>query len=173
MLAEEVFLSIGIYHAPIVRTVEPDGSEGIAWFHAGYYPLLDDVVKIGMLYQNRGRSGDEQILHPIVTAQFFTTEGALIKDYDHSLEAAFPGRMDESRYANRDLYKMAFHYMPYTDADGDEGHIPTMSGFSGTEAMFHPNGFISIRFAKAWPMPENEQADANRNDTARILGRLP
>ena len=97
----------------------------------------------------------------------------MIKDYDHSVEAAFARATDDSRYANRDLYKLAFHYTPYANVNGTEGHIPTMGGFSGTRVMFHPNGFISMRFAKAWPMPEDEQADAYRNDAIQIISRLP
>ena len=173
MLEEEVFLPIGIYHAPIVKTVEADGAKGLPWFHAGFYPSLDDIVKIGILYQNLGLSGEVQILHPDVVAQIFTTDGALIKDYDHSLEAAFSATLDEAAKPGKELYKLAFHYVPYTDEDGIEGHIPMMSGFSGTRATFHPNGIISIRFAKAWPLPENEQADVNRSDASDIVNRLP
>ncbi len=173
ILEDEVFLPIGIYHAPIVRTVEPDGSKGSPWFHAGLYPSLDDIVKIGILYQNLGRSGEVQILHPDVVAQIFTTDGALIKDHDHSLETAFSKTVDEAANRNKELYKFGFHYVPYSNDDGTESHAPQMSGFSGTQATFHPNGIMSIRFAKAWPIPENEQADVNRNDTIDIVNRLP
>jgi hypothetical protein len=156
-----------------VRTVEPDGSKGLPWFHAGYYPLLDDVANIGMLYQNLGRSGDEQLLHPLVMAEIFSTEGAVIKDYDPSVDTSFSRETDRSRYANKELYKLAFHYTPYSDVDGTARHIPTMSGHSGTGAMFHPNGIISIRIAKAWPLPDGEQTDPYRNDTIQIISGLP
>lgn len=165
MLEEEVFLPIGIHHAPIVKTVEADGTKGLPWFHAGFYPSLDDIVKIGMLYRNLGRHGELQILHPDVTAQIFNTDGALIKDHDHSLEEAFK--------RGKELYKLGFHYIPYTDDDGIEGHVPMMAGFSGTQATFHPNGIMSIRFAKAWPLPENERADVNSDQTIKLVNRLP
>jgi len=172
MLEEEVFGPIGILHAPIIRTIEPDGSKGLPWFHAGFYPSLDDIVKIGMLYQRRGRFEDTQILHPDVTAEIFTTRGALIKVRDHSLEAAFSISMDESEYKNKELYKMGFHYVPYSKDEGDKGHVPMMAGFSGNHVLFHPNGIISIRFAKAWPLPDDEQADVNHYDTIDVVNRL-
>jgi hypothetical protein len=173
MLEDEVFRPIGIYHAPIIRTVEPDGAKGLAWFHAGFYPLLDDIVKIGTLYQNLGRYGEEQILHPGVIAQIFTTEGALIKDHDHSLETAFSKTVNAATRRNGQLYKFGFHYMPYSNDDGSKGHVPQMAGFSGTQAALHPNGIMSIRFAKAWPLPEAEQGNENLDDTIDIVNRLP
>jgi CubicO group peptidase (beta-lactamase class C family) len=173
MLGKEVFRPIGIYHAPIVRTVESDGSRGLPWFHAGYYPTLDDIAKIGMLYQRLGSVGDQQILHPGVTAELFTPEGGLIKDFDHSLDAAFSRTADLADYAGKEVYKMGVHFSPYVNSEGIKGHIPTMSGFSGTRTMLHPNGLISIRFAKAWPLPDDEQGDVDKNDTIDIVDRLP
>jgi CubicO group peptidase (beta-lactamase class C family) len=173
MLEDEVFRPIAIYHAPIIKTIESDGTKRLPWFHAGFYASLDDIVKIALLYQNRGRFGETPILHPDVTAQIFTTEGALIKDRDHSLEAAFSIDVDESKYKGKELYKFGYHYLPYTDDQGAERHVPAMSGFSGTQAIFHANGIISIRFAKAWPLPSDEQGDVNRHDTIDIIGRLP
>jgi hypothetical protein len=173
MLETEVFRPIGIYHAPIVKTIEPDGREGLPWFHAGYYPTVDDIAKVAILYQNHGRFGDAQILNREVTAGIFTPLGGLIKDYDHSFLAAFSGAADEDDMAGREVYKMGFHYTPYETTEGVKSHIPTMAGFSGTGAMLHPNGFVTIRFAKAWPLPENEEGDLDRNDTIRIIQRLP
>lgn len=173
MIRKEVFRPIGIFHAPIVRTVEPDGSRGLAWFHAGYYPTLDDIAKIGLLYQNLGAAGGEQILHPDVIAEIFTPEGGLIKDLDHSLEAAFSRLTSPADYAGEEVYKMGFHFTPYVSRDASAGHIPTMSGFSGTTAMLHPNGLISIRFAKAWPMPSGSRHDLEKVNTIEIVDRLP
>ncbi len=173
MLEQEVFLPIGVHHAPIVKTQEAVGVKPLPWFHAGFYPSLDDIVKIGTLYQNNGRLGQTQILHAGVTAQIFSTNGALIKTHDHSLETAFSaGPADVAARRGKQLYKMGFHYLPYTNNQGIEDHLPVMAGFSGTQAIFHPNGMIAIRFAKAWPLPENEQANLHLNDTIDILTRL-
>jgi hypothetical protein len=75
--------------------------------------------------------------------------------------------------AGREVYKMGFHYTPYESMEGVKIHIPTMAGFSGTSAMLHPNGFVTVRFAKAWPLPEDEESDLNQNDTIGIIQRLP
>ena len=173
MLEEEVFLPIGIYHAPIVKTVESDGSTGLAWFHAGFYPTLDDLAKIGQLYQNLGHHKGDQILHPEVTAQIFTTQGAFIKNRDHSLEKAFSMGLNNDSEKNQELYKMGFHYVPYTDKNGNQSHVPMMSGFSGNQVIFHPNDIISIRLAKAWPLPDDESAAMGPEKTIEIINSLP
>lgn len=173
MLESEVFHQIGIFHAPIVKTIEPDGREGLPWFHAGYYPTLDDIAKIATLYQNHGRFRGTQILNREITAGILTSQGGLIKDYDHSFLMAFSRTADEGDMAGREVYKMGFHYTPYESMEGLKIHIPTMSGFSGTSAMLHPNGFVTIRFAKAWPLPEDDESDLNQNDTIGIIQRLP
>jgi hypothetical protein len=172
-LEAEVFRPIGIFHAPIVRTIEADPEKSIPWFHAGYYPTLDDIAKISLLYQQHGRYGDEQILHPGVAAQIFTTDGALVKDYDQSLESAFNDAVTEDFIQGKGLYKMGFHYAPFVNDDGTTGHAPTMQGFSETTAILHPNGIVSIRFAKAWPLPDDEQQNEGRKDTMEIVNRLP
>ncbi len=172
-LEAEVFRPIGIFHAPIVRTIEADGVKGIPWFHAGYYPTLDDIAKISLLYQEHGRYGDKQILHSGGVAQIFTTEGALVKDYDHSLESAFNETVPDYFKREKGLYKMGFHYVPFVNDDGTTGHAPAMQGFSSTTAILHPNGIVSIRFAKAWPLPDDEQQNEGRNDTMEIVNRLP
>ena len=172
-LEAEVFRPIGIFHAPIVRTIEADGEKGIPWFHAGYYPTLDDIAKISLLYQQRGHHGGEQILHRGFAAQIFSTKGALVKDYDQSLESAFNVRVSEDFIPGKGLYKTGFHYAPFVNDDGTTGHVPTMHGFSATTAILHPNGIVSIRFAKAWPLPDDEQQNVDREDAIEIINRLP
>lgn len=172
-LETEVFRPIGIFHAPIVHTIEADGEKGIPWFHAGYYPTLDDMAKISLLYQEHGRHGDEQILHPGVAAQIFTTEGTLVKNYDRSLETAFNTTVADDVKRENGLYKMGFHYAPFVNDDGTTGHAPAMQGFSDTSAILHPNGIVSIRFAKAWPLPDDEQQNGGKNDSMDIVNRLP
>jgi len=151
MLEQEVFLPIGIEHAPIVKTQEAAGVKGLPWFHAGFYPSLDDIVKIGILYQNHGRLGQTQILHAGVIAQIFSTDGALIKSHDHSLETAFAtGPVDATARAGKQLYKMGFHYLPYINKQGIEDHLPVMAGFSGTQAIFLSH-VESLQFALPRP----------------------
>jgi len=44
MVLTEVLKPIGIFHAPIMRTIEPDGSKGLPIFGYGLYPNADDVA---------------------------------------------------------------------------------------------------------------------------------
>ncbi|MFQ6004876.1 MAG: hypothetical protein ACE5OQ_05165 [Woeseia sp.] len=173
MIEEEVLRPIGIYHAPIIRTVEPDGAKGLPWFHAGYYPSVDDMAKIATLYQNRGRAGNQQLLHAGVTTEIFTPVGGLIKQYDHSLDAAFSRPTDPAEYTGQEVYKLGFQLLPYTHGDGTAGHAPTMLGHQGVLAILHANGMTSLRFAKAWPLPEDFAGDPYETDTIDIVNRLP
>ena len=68
MVQAEVFTPIGIYQAPTVRTREAGGRDGLVWCNAGYYPTLDDLAKIALLYQARGAHGGVQTLNRELTA---------------------------------------------------------------------------------------------------------
>jgi hypothetical protein len=50
MVQTEIFTPIGIHQTPIVKTRESGGRDGLLWCNAGYYPTLDDLAKIAMLY---------------------------------------------------------------------------------------------------------------------------
>ena len=68
MVKTEVLTPIGIHQAPAVRTREAGGRDGLVWCNAGYYPTLDDLAKIALLYQARGAHGGAQILNRELTA---------------------------------------------------------------------------------------------------------
>ena len=88
MLQQEVFQPIGIAHAPAVRTREPGDRDGPVWFNAGYYPTLDDLAKIALLFQDEGRHGGKQLLHRELTRQLLAAHGAIDKKGDGSVAAA-------------------------------------------------------------------------------------
>lgn len=100
MLKAEVFVPNRIHHAPINRTVEPDGARGhpiMAW---GWFPTLGDLAKLARLLHHRGVRANEQILHAGKTAELFSTQGALPQGKQlRAWRAALPG----------------FHYFPYRD----------------------------------------------------------
>lgn len=155
MLQSEVFEPIGIAHAPVVRTRETRGRRGIPWFNAGYYPTLDDLAKVALLYQSRGAHGGEQILHRRLTEDLLAARGALPKRGDLSLgnEASAVGNEAEG-----ELYKMGFHFRPYVGARGKPYHLPTMWGAGESEVTLYPNGLVSIVIAKALELPAGETA---------------
>ena len=152
MLRSEVFEPIGIAHAPVVRTREARNRRGLPWFNAGYYPTLDDLAKIALLYQSRGAYGGEQILHRGLTDDLLAGRGALPKRGDLSL-----GGMD----ADGELYKMGFHFRPYVGARGKRYYLPTMWGAGESEVILYPNGVVSIVIAKALELAPGETATSD------------
>jgi CubicO group peptidase (beta-lactamase class C family) len=169
MLRTEVFEPIGIAHAPIVRTREPSGRRGVPWLNAGYYPTLDDLAKIALLFQRQGAFGGEQILHRSLTEDLLTAQGALPKRGDLSRGGRSAGVND----AEGELYKMGFHFRPYVDACGKRYYLPTMWGAGESEVVLYPNGSISIVIAKALELPPGETGRSDAGpETVRAVERL-
>lgn len=170
MLQREVFEPIGIAHAPVVRTREAGGRRGIPWLNAGYYPTLDDIAKIALIYQRRGAYGGEQILHRGLTEDLLTAREALPKRGDLSLG----GRASSAANADvGELYKMGFHFRPYIGASGKQYYLPTMWGAGESEVILYPNGLVSIVIAKALELAPGETAISDRGpETARAVESL-
>jgi CubicO group peptidase (beta-lactamase class C family) len=170
MLRSEVFEPIGIAHAPAVRTREPKGRRGIPWLNAGYYPTLDDLAKIALLYQSLGAHGGQQILHRGLTEELLSARDAIPKQADLSLGRREGGGTNG---AAGELYKMGFHFRPYVGAAGRQYHLPTMWGAGDSEVTLYPNGLISIVIAKALELPAGESAKSDAGpETARAVERL-
>jgi CubicO group peptidase (beta-lactamase class C family) len=170
MLLEEVFAPIGIAHAPAIRTREPGGSRGVPWFNAGYYPSLDDLAKIALLYQNEGKWEGQQILHPKLTQQLLASHGALSK----AGNAPLAGRIGSEDVGEVSLYKMGFHFTPYVgSASGRRYYLPTMWGSGESEVILYPGRRVSICVAKAAQLPAGETAsEGDRQATLRAVDRF-
>jgi hypothetical protein len=168
MLRSEVFAPIGIRHAPALRTEEPDGKRGVVLFNAGFYPTLEDLARIAMLYQNLGAYGGQQILHRELTADLLAARGALRKDGDASIQPASPEN------ENALFYKMGFHFVPYVETTGHRLlHLPTMEGAGENEVTLYPNGIVSIIMADALRLAEGERAKSDAGpETIRAVERL-
>jgi hypothetical protein len=165
ILQKEVFQPIGIAQAPAVRTREASGRDGPVWFNAGYYPTLDDLAKIALLYEDRGAHGGRQILHRDLTAQLMAAQGAIDKDGDASAGSA--ARNPNAPAAN--LYKMGFHYTPFVGSrTKTRQYLPTMSGFGDNEVILFPGRTVAIRSAKATEKSASGDADA----TPRAVDRM-
>jgi hypothetical protein len=137
VVMEEVYRPIGLYHAPMMRTVEPDGSRGISQFWVGLYPTVDDVAKVAMLLRDGGRHQGRQLLHA----------GKLAEALRKSETAGLP--TGEFNDYGQGAYHMSFWSMPYPGPDGDPIQIPYMSGFGGNRVILNPNGIITFQFADA------------------------
>jgi hypothetical protein len=157
MLCEEVFAPIGISAAPATRTREPGGQRGLIWFNAGYFPTLDDIAKIALLYQNRGEWGGRQILHRDLTTELLAARGALSKSGGAPISSAgVADLLPEAFVAGKPThYRMGFHFTPYYNRDSRKvDHLPTMWGSGESEVILYPNGLVSIRIGKAGSMDE-------------------
>jgi hypothetical protein len=137
MVLEEVYRPIGIYHSPIMRTIEPDGSRGIPQLWIGLYPNVDDVTKVAILLQNGGQHQGQQLLHA----------GKLAEALRQTDVTGLPS--GEFNDYGEGAYHMSFWSMPYRSTAGDLFQIPYMSGFGGNRIIFNPNGIITFQFADA------------------------
>ena len=145
MVQTEVLEPIGIHHAPAVRTLEPDGNDGVVWCNAGYYPTLDDLAKIALLYQAHGEHAGVQILNREITTDLLAGRNALEKRADASLG---PG-IDTADETEEARYLMGFHFIRYVSAKGKVHYLPSMHGSGDNELIVYPNGMISLVMAKA------------------------
>jgi CubicO group peptidase (beta-lactamase class C family) len=165
MLQAEVLAPIGVYHLPAVRTREAEG-RGYLWANAGYYPTVDDLAKIALLYQRRGEWGGRQLLHRELTDDVLAARGALEKAGDAVRPSSARG--PQARY------RLGFHYEPYVSArDGHGYEVPTMQGSGENLVVLAPNGLIAIRTAKASGLPSGTLIDSDdRDETLRVMERL-
>jgi CubicO group peptidase (beta-lactamase class C family) len=170
MLRKEVLEPIGIAHAPTVRTREAGGRDGPAWFSAGYYPTLDDLAKIALLYLDHGQHDGKQILHRELTTQLMAATGALKEDISGSA-----GRVaTDSQDTPPMLYEMGFHFRPFVGSRSQTRlYLPAMTGFGENEVVLFPNHIVAIRTAKVAEVPAGEQAASDDADaTLRAVDRL-
>lgn len=145
-LQTEIFTRIGIHHVPAVRSREPGDREGLLWCNAGYYPTLDDLAKISMLYEDRGEHAGVQLLNRELTTELLAHKDAIVKNADASLGPIAAPLAESSEDG---LYKMGFHFLRYANAVGAVEYLPSMHGSGDNEVILYPNRTISIVMAKA------------------------
>jgi hypothetical protein len=170
MLIEEVFRPIGILHAPAVRTREAPDRDGLVWFNAGFYPSLDDLAKIALLYQQRGAHAGRQLLHRELTTDLLAARDAIRKDGDSSVTRTAP----ESAADRTEFYEMGFHFVPYVGSKSHRRHdLPTMSGFGENEVTLYPNQMISIVMGNAARFSPGDQIKSEKGpQTIQAVDRL-
>jgi hypothetical protein len=154
-LSAEVLRPIGIFHSPAVRTREAGGKRGHVWFNAGYYPTLEELARVALLYQKCGAWHGEQLLHRGLTEELLTGSGALAKNGGERRVGA-----DRQRAAARgELYRMGFHFAARQGGPSSPHlHLPSMRGSGENEVILYPNQQILLRIAKAAQLPEGERA---------------
>jgi CubicO group peptidase (beta-lactamase class C family) len=134
MVTDEVYRPIGILHAPMMHTVEPDGNGGIPILGYGLTPTIDDLAKLVNLLQARGQHHGTQILSAakIDEALRRTATG---------LSTRVPSRFGDQRY------HLSFWSLPYRTALGCNFHVPYMWGYGGNFVVLLPNFVSAFRFA--------------------------
>lgn len=139
MVVNEVYKPIGIAHAPMMHTIESDGSRGIPFMDVGLYPTADDAAKIATLFQNGGSFNGQQLLSANLTAT------ALYRTTNQGLRgsAVYDNGFGESRYL------MSFWSLPWSDGAGCDVRIPYMNGAGGNLVALLPNGVSVFRFTHA------------------------
>lgn len=137
MLNQEVFEPIGVYHLPMLHTLERDGSRGVSIMLLGLYLTVDDTAKIAMLLQDGGRHGDEQLLSSTRLEEALYRRGVA-------------GLPTGKRFVDGDeAYHMSFWGQPYRTQDGYYFQVPYMQGHGGNSLVLAPNGVSSFRFTDA------------------------
>ncbi|MFB0564052.1 MAG: serine hydrolase domain-containing protein [Candidatus Aminicenantaceae bacterium] len=137
MVQTEVFRPIGIFHAPIMRTIESDGSKGLPIFGYGLYPNVEDVAKLSILLQNNGRHQGQQLLHSGKLAEAL---------YRTDIIGLPTGEMSEY---GEITYHLSFNGLPYRFKDGRIRRISVSTGFGGNHWVLLPNGVTTFRFCDA------------------------
>jgi CubicO group peptidase (beta-lactamase class C family) len=138
MVEEEVYRPIGIFHSPIKRTNEPDGSLGLPILGYGLYPTVDDTAKISILYQNGGLHEGVQLLSPTMLAE------ALYKTKEQGLSINSPNEYGESRYL------LSFWSVAHCTDSDNCFQVPYMLGYGGNIVVVLPNDVTVFRYADAY-----------------------
>lgn len=137
MVLTEVYRPIGIFHTPIMRTIESDESTGLPFFGYGLYPNVDDVAKLSILLQNGGRHQGRQLLHAGRLAEAL---------YRTNVTGLPTGESDEYGEVT---YYLSFNGLPYRCEDGRVRRIPVSTGYGGNHWVLLSNGITTFRFCDA------------------------
>ena len=132
MVLDEVLRPIGVMHAPMKHTIEPDGSRGVPILGVGLFPTFHDIAKMSLLLQNDGRFKGQQLLsaRKLDMARYRTdARGRPIR------KGFFSYYMDS-------YYMSLWHFSP--TLPGCTVNVPNMSGHGGSTVLLLPNDMIAI-----------------------------
>ena len=135
MVAAEVLEPIGVLHAPMMHTREPDGGRGMPIMGWGYFPTVGEMATIAELLHAGGKHQGRQLLSATKLREVFPSPAA------PGLPVNWHNDFGEFHY------HMSFWYMPFRGKDGCLVWIPEMSGYGGNQVVLMPNGMTGIRLA--------------------------
>jgi CubicO group peptidase (beta-lactamase class C family) len=163
MLTAEVFGPLGIEQVPMIRTRETGGHEGTVCCNAGYYPTLDDLAKIALLYQCRGEHAGVQILHRSLTEDLLAAHLTQPKSGAH---APTEGR-----------YGMGLHFLPWANSSDTVTYLPSLRGSGENEVILYPKGIVSIVMsgasARTGLAPTSSHSAASMRAVTRLARLIP
>jgi hypothetical protein len=150
MVVAEVLEPIGVLHAPMMHSREPDGGRGVPIMGWGYFPTVGEMAKIAGLLQGGGAHQGRQLL----------SAAMLRKVFPGAAEPGLPVYWDNA--FGRYRYHMSFWYMPFRGEDGCVVWIPEMMGYGGNLITLMPNGMTGIRLADGGSSDQYDTQDMAR-----------
>ena len=132
MVVEEVLGPIGVKNAPMIHTIEPDGSRGIPILNEGYFPTYDEIAKISLLFQNKGNHLGAQLLSAVKLGEALYRTNVRGNPFP-------PG---VSRFAGF-TYHMGLWHVPI-DLGECKISVSRMSGWGGNAVLLMPSGSIAF-----------------------------
>ncbi len=135
-VGREVLRPLGILHAPLRHTKEPDGGPGLPEMAVGLYPTIDMAAKIASLFQASGRHEGRQLLsRDKLDEALYRTPARGLRTGGHR------------KLFDVSTYHLSFWYEPFRIEEGCMVRIPSMSGYGGNLVVMMPNGLTAFRFS--------------------------
>ena len=134
LVEQNVYAPIGLQHAIVNRTVEPDGAPGLPLLGGGLFLTLEEAARIAALYHALGEHAGEQLLHRA------SVEEATDPHVAKGLPTGIHNADGEIRY------HLGFWHRPYRTRVGELLYLPAMFGYGGNEIVLLPNAMTAIRF---------------------------
>ena len=142
VIEKEVLAPIGLEHAVVNRTVEPNGTHGIPLLGGGLFLTLVEAARVATLYHNLGRGAGRQLLH----------RQSVIEATDPNTLRGLPSGIRND--VGEIYYHMSFWRRPYRTRGGKLIYLCAMFGYGGNEIVLLPNAMTAIRFGHDNPRDE-------------------
>jgi CubicO group peptidase (beta-lactamase class C family) len=131
MVLEEVLRPIGVLHAPMIHTIEPDGGRGIPILGEGLYPTYQDIAKISLLLQEDGHFQNQQLL-----------SASKLREALYQTEIRGTP-LPEGSHIPATSYHMSFWHVPI-QLQKCRITVPRMSGYGGNAVLLLPSGIVAF-----------------------------
>ncbi len=130
-VVEDVLRPIGVFQAPMLHTIEPDGSRGIPILGEGFYPTYHDIAKISLLLQKGGRYQNKQLLSAKKLREAL---------YQTDIRGT---ALPKGATNPASSYHMAFWHVP-VQLQKCRITVPRMSGYGGNTVLLLPSGIVAF-----------------------------